>query len=212
MYDDFKFMTMEKIYNFKTKECQRKFCTKEQAIFVEYFIPCKTFFFVFSKVMSRPPFLEKIRNINMGNQNATPFQSLKNLLTLIFQSQWVLRKHKFLICGGNEQRACYSYHSFKNEYKFICEYPSHARLDGHCIVKLVDNNKDNNQITLLSFGGRCKHTLMVKYVSVWSNISNKLNKSNEFNNYNQWIPFTDNNNCTIIIGRDENHFIVECVQ
>ncbi|ETN97438.1 hypothetical protein RFI_40091, partial [Reticulomyxa filosa] len=63
-----------------------------------------------------------------------------------------------------------------------------------------DNNKDSNQITLLSFGsiysGKYKHTSLMKYVSVWSNISDK---SNELNNYNQWIPFTDNHNHPIII-------------
>ncbi|ETN99703.1 hypothetical protein RFI_37767, partial [Reticulomyxa filosa] len=97
------------------------------------------------------------------------------------------------------KRACYSYHKLKNEYKFICEYPRHISIRGHCVVKLIDdNNKHSNQITLLSFGGCYEHTLMMKYVSVWSNT---LNKSNELNNYNQWVLFTDNHNCTIIIER-----------
>ncbi|ETO32969.1 hypothetical protein RFI_04136 [Reticulomyxa filosa] len=67
-----------------------------------------------------------------------------------------------------------------------------------------------NQITLLSFGsdleGKNKHTLLMKYVSVWSNISNK---SNKLNSYNQWIPFTDNHNHPIIIGieRDQDNYI-----
>ncbi|ETO08759.1 hypothetical protein RFI_28628 [Reticulomyxa filosa] len=64
-----------------------------------------------------------------------------------------------------------------------------------------------NEITLLSFGGWNKftqHTLVMKYVSVWSNISDK---SNEFNNYNQWVPFTDNHNHPIIIGRDQYSYI-----
>ncbi|ETO02961.1 hypothetical protein RFI_34450 [Reticulomyxa filosa] len=42
----------------------------------------------------------------------------------------------------------------------------------------------------------------MKYVSVWSDISNK---SNELSNYNQWIPFTDDHNNPIIIGRDQNY-------
>ncbi|ETN98909.1 hypothetical protein RFI_38578, partial [Reticulomyxa filosa] len=98
------------------------------------------------------------------------------------------------------KEACYSYHILKNEYKLICEYPSDVQLNEHCVVKLVDNNKNNkdrNQITLLSFGGNKhikRHTLLMKYVSVWDNISNK------FNNYNQWIPFTDDHNHPIIIG------------
>ncbi|ETO34187.1 hypothetical protein RFI_02907 [Reticulomyxa filosa] len=143
----------------------------------------------------------------MGNQT---FQTLKRLPIPISRSQCVLHKHELLICGGYEQRACYSYHTVKNEYKFICRYPSDIKLNGHCVVKLVNknNNKDNNEITLLSFGsssfGENKHTLVMKYVSVWSNISNK---SNILKNYNQWIPFTDNQNHPIIIGRDGDSYI-----
>ncbi|ETO22078.1 hypothetical protein RFI_15124 [Reticulomyxa filosa] len=137
--------------------------------------------------------------------NSTPFQHLKKLPTTFYMSQCVLHKHEILICGGFYQRVCYSYHILKNEYKFICEYPRDVRLHGHCVVKLVDNNKHSNEITLLSFGsdwdGKKKHTLIMKYVSVWSNASKK---SNELNNYNQWIPLTDNQNHPIIIGRDND--------
>ncbi|ETO35627.1 hypothetical protein RFI_01435, partial [Reticulomyxa filosa] len=92
---------------------------------------------------------------------------------------------------------------------FICEYPIDVELFEQCVVKLVDNN---NQITLLSFGGYPKHTLVMKYVSVWSNGSNnddenenemKLNKSN---NYNEYVPFTDNHNRPIIIGKDNGYY------
>ncbi|ETO09990.1 hypothetical protein RFI_27387, partial [Reticulomyxa filosa] len=142
----------------------------------------------------------------MKNQT---FQTLKELPTPLSHSQCVLYKHELLICGGWNKRSCYSYHTIKNEYKFICDYPSHVKLHGHCVVKLVDNNnKDINQITLLSFGsahnGKNKHTLVMKYISVWNNI---LNKSNEFNNYNQWIPFINNNNHPIIIGRNQDKYI-----
>ncbi|ETO34580.1 hypothetical protein RFI_02510, partial [Reticulomyxa filosa] len=125
------------------------------------------------------------------------------------ESQCVLHKHEILICGGYQQRACYSYHILKNEYKFICEYSSDVELMGHCVVKLINNNnKDINEITLLSFGGNertKRHTLVMKYVSIWSNILDISNKSNELNNYNEWIPFTDNHNHPIIIGRDQDH-------
>ncbi|ETO31966.1 hypothetical protein RFI_05151 [Reticulomyxa filosa] len=118
------------------------------------------------------------------NITSTSFQSLKDLPTPLFYSQCVTHKHELLICGGYEQRAF-----------------------GHCVVKLVDNNsKDSNQITLLSFGGSPftkKYTLAMKYVSVWSNISKK---SNKLNNYNQWIPFTDNDNHSIIIGREYDDY------
>ncbi|ETO07559.1 zinc finger protein [Reticulomyxa filosa] len=162
----------------------------------------------------------------MGNQT-THFQTLKDLPTPLEQSQCVLHKHELLICGCYQQRACYSYHTLKNEYKFICEYPGDVQLKGHCVVKLVDSNsnndKDNNQITLLSIGGSPytkRHTLVMKYVSVWSddnnnddenenemNKSKKFNQFNQFNksnNYNQWVPFTDNRNHPIIIGRERD--------
>ncbi|ETO11765.1 hypothetical protein RFI_25610 [Reticulomyxa filosa] len=119
------------------------------------------------------------------------FQMLKDLPILLGESQRVLHKHELLICGGKYERACYSYHTLKNEYKFI--------------LKLKDNNnKDSNQITLLSFGsnydGKSKHTLVMKYISVWNNLSNKLN------NYNQWVPFTDNHKHPIIIGRNQDNY------
>ncbi|ETO35788.1 endochitinase [Reticulomyxa filosa] len=65
--------------------------------------------------------------------------------------------------------------------------------------------------------------MVMKYVNVWSddnnnhknknktNKSKKLNEFNQFNelnksnNYNQWIPFTDNHNHPIIIGRERDH-------
>ncbi|ETO08018.1 hypothetical protein RFI_29374 [Reticulomyxa filosa] len=143
---------------------------------------------------------------NMSNQ---AFQTLKELPTPLNESQCVLHEHEILICGGYRQRVCYSYHTLKNEYKFVCEYPSHIEVNGHCVLKLVDNNKDNNQITLLSFGGHKyfkKHTLVMKYVSVWSNILDISNKSNEFNNHNKWTPFTDNDNHPVIIGRDNDEY------
>ncbi|ETO11734.1 hypothetical protein RFI_25641 [Reticulomyxa filosa] len=154
----------------------------------------------------------------MGNRTAAqkppehliPFQALKELPTPLYQTQCMLHKYEFLLCGGRNERACYSYHTLKNEYKFICEYPSHVNLWGHCVVKLAgnsNNNKHSNQITLLSFGGSFKHTLVMKYASVWSNISNKLKKSN---NCNQWVPFTDNHNNLITIGRDNDDYDDYC--
>ncbi|ETO09621.1 hypothetical protein RFI_27761 [Reticulomyxa filosa] len=132
----------------------------------------------------------------MGNQNTNKspeketkhFPTLKELHISLKESQCVV---------------CYSYHTLKNEYKFICKYPSDIILDGHCVVKLVGkDNKDINEITLF------KKSLMMKYVSVWSNI---LNKSNKFNDYNQWTPFTDNHNNPTIIGKDYDYWGVRAV-
>ncbi|ETO15543.1 hypothetical protein RFI_21820 [Reticulomyxa filosa] len=100
------------------------------------------------------------------------FQSLKDLPTSLFESQY--------------------------EYKFICSYPSNVTLQGHCVVKLIDGN----EIILLSFGGYYKHTLMMKYTSVW----NKSKKLKKLNNYNQWIPFTDKYNNIIYFGKDKDDY------
>ncbi|ETO29203.1 hypothetical protein RFI_07924 [Reticulomyxa filosa] len=133
------------------------------------------------------------------------FQSLKDLPIPLSESQCVLHKHELLICGGAYERDCYSYHILKNEYKFICEYPSDVTLNGHCVVKLVNNNKDSNEISLLSFRGSLKHTLMMKYVSVWSN-DNEINESKKSTNYNQWIPFTENYDNPIYAGRAKANY------
>ncbi|ETO15006.1 hypothetical protein RFI_22363 [Reticulomyxa filosa] len=123
----------------------------------------------------------------MDNQNTDHFETLKELPAPLFQAQCVLHKHELLICGGYNQRACYSYHTIKNEYKFICEYPRDVELNGHCVVKLIgNNNKDSNQDTLF----------------IWSN-ENEINK---LDNYNKWIPFTDNHNNPIIIGRYNDNY------
>ncbi|ETO04542.1 hypothetical protein RFI_32852 [Reticulomyxa filosa] len=156
-----------------------------------------------------------------------PFQSLDELPILLSGSQCVLHKNEILICGGENERSCYSYHTIKNEYKFICSYPSDVILEGHCVVKLAENNnKDNNdisEITLLSFGGKYKHTLVMKYVNFW-NSENYLKVKRYFNmleyngtigveelnepdKYNIWIPLTDNHNHSISIGRDEDQYL-----
>ncbi|ETO11114.1 hypothetical protein RFI_26261 [Reticulomyxa filosa] len=86
----------------------------------------------------------------------TSFQTLKKLPIPLSLTQCIQHKHELLICGD----------TIKNKYKFICEYPSNVQLYEYCVVKLVDNN---NQITLLSFGGSSsikRHTLVMKYVII----------------------------------------------
>ncbi|ETO15444.1 hypothetical protein RFI_21920 [Reticulomyxa filosa] len=128
-------------------------------------------------------------------------QNLKELPIPLSQSQCVLHKHELLICGGWNEKNCYSYHTLKNEYEFICSYPKEVKLLGHCVVKLLGNknnkDKDNNEITLLSFGGN--HVLLMKYVSVWSN-NNDGNEMDNSKKCNQWVPFTDNHNNPIHFG------------
>ncbi|ETO03504.1 hypothetical protein RFI_33901, partial [Reticulomyxa filosa] len=103
------------------------------------------------------------------------FQTLKELTIQLIKSQCVLHKHGIIIC--------------------------YVILWGHCVVKLIYNNKDINQITLLCFGGHYKHTLLMKYISVWDNVS-KANHQNEL------IPLTDNNNSIINIEKDYNNYHV----
>ncbi|ETO05804.1 hypothetical protein RFI_31592, partial [Reticulomyxa filosa] len=117
---------------------------------------------------------EKSKFSNINNMNNQAFQTLKELSTPLKESQCVSHKYELLICGGYEQRACYSYHTLKNEYQFICEYPRHVELYGHCVVKMVDNNnKNSNQIVFwwlrAVIGGSSNHLLFITHFR--SNIS-----------------------------------------
>src|SRR5947208_542183 len=99
-------------------------------------------------------------------------------------SQCVIFREEILICGGLKNNKCYSYHTLKQQYKEICEYPADIILFGHCVIKYesnFDNNENSNTITLLSFGGGKRstpHTLLMKYQSVWE--GKRLHQ-------NQWI-------------------------
>ncbi|ETO27254.1 hypothetical protein RFI_09878 [Reticulomyxa filosa] len=145
------------------------------------------------------------------------FETLDCLPTPLPLSQCVVYKDEILICGGFHETACYSYHTKKKQYKQICSYPKDVKLFGHCVVKRV--NQDNpNAITLLSFGGKYKHTLVMNYVSVWTNVDsddgdeddNKEDQKKEIRpsarGKNTWLPFTDKQNRVIQIGRPEDYY------
>ncbi|ETO33659.1 hypothetical protein RFI_03443 [Reticulomyxa filosa] len=125
---------------------------------------------------------------SFGNFTAsTHFQRLKELPTSLSEAQCVSRKQEILICGCFHQRDCYYYHTDKDKYKFICSYPIDVKLESHCVVELIVNI-DDHEITLLSFGGKHKHTLVMKYISVWNNANERIK---EFGGH-QWISFNDN--------------------
>ncbi|ETO01880.1 hypothetical protein RFI_35559, partial [Reticulomyxa filosa] len=137
------------------------------------------------------------------------FETLKDLPIPLPEPQCVLHKDEILICGGRCQSGCYSYNTYKDSYKFICDYPSNVKLDGHCVVNLVNNNSEgNDEITLLSFGGLSKHTLIMKYVSVWSDNNNKngIKRSKKLKKCNQWVPFTDNKEKVVKLGKQEDRY------
>ncbi|ETO25597.1 hypothetical protein RFI_11541 [Reticulomyxa filosa] len=134
----------------------------------------------------------------------TSFQTLPSLPMSLHNTQCVAYKREILVCGGHDKKKCYSYHTIKNQYKEICSYPNDVKLQGHCVVKRVDENNPN-EITLLSFGGsenKKKHTLVMKYVSVWEEDPNNIEKIKQAN---QWNPFTNNDNQPILIGRDKDY-------
>ncbi|ETO23704.1 hypothetical protein RFI_13476 [Reticulomyxa filosa] len=146
-----------------------------------------------------------INNIKMNTNITSPFETLTPLPASLSLSQCVTHKHEIIICGGASKGDCYSYHIKKNLYKRICQYPKDIRLNGHCVVKRV-NKDDPNDVLLLSFGGAIKHTLMMKYVSVWNNIDEDKIQIAEQTHYNEWIPFTDKHNDLICIGRDQDDY------
>ncbi|ETO18861.1 hypothetical protein RFI_18385 [Reticulomyxa filosa] len=137
-----------------------------------------------------------------------PFESLAPLPSPNYRIQCVSYKQEILICGGNSKRDCYSYHSLRNQYKYICSYPDDVKLNGHCVIKRI-NSSNPNGITLLSFGGpdnKKKHTLVMRYTSVWDDVDEVKRENVSTKPCNQWIPFTNNENKPITIGRDEDDY------
>ncbi|ETO20412.1 hypothetical protein RFI_16802 [Reticulomyxa filosa] len=144
---------------------------------------------------------------NVNTDANAPFSALASLPKSISEGQCVTYNDEILICGGFYKSACYSYHTTKNQYKFICSYPDNIELEGHCVVKYL-NGDDPNTITLLCFGGQYKnekkHTFVMKYLSVWNNEEKKVESENS--GINEWLPFIGNNNEVISIGRMQDEY------
>ncbi|ETO03614.1 WD repeat-containing protein [Reticulomyxa filosa] len=132
-------------------------------------------------------------------QCPTPFQSLASLPLPLQRAQCVIHKYEILICGSYRNNECYSYHTLKNQYKYICSYPDDVTLLGHNVIKIMNNSPSD--IALLSFGGQGhnekKHTLAMYYVSVWD----ETEIENKQKHYNQWLPYVDNYSNPICIGK-----------
>ncbi|ETO26256.1 hypothetical protein RFI_10884 [Reticulomyxa filosa] len=148
---------------------------------------------------------------NVNIDTTTPFETLTPLPVPLCQSQCVIYKDEILICGGYYERNCYSYHTLKNQYKRICSYPSNVVLEGHCVVRVVSNNKDKNTITLLSFSGYPKHTLMMTYVSIWDDDESNVEEESKTKNKkhcNEWVTFIDDsdNKRPIHIAKDTENY------
>ncbi|ETO31446.1 hypothetical protein RFI_05673, partial [Reticulomyxa filosa] len=135
-----------------------------------------------------------------------PFLFLPSLPVPLYQSQCVVHNYEILLFGDYCNHDCYSYHMIERKYKRICSYPSNVKLNGHCVIKLIPNNNDSHDVTLLSFGGYPKHTLVMKYESVWNDIENAYNEHKE-DYINKWMPLRDNDDMPISIGRDEDDYL-----
>ncbi|ETO13846.1 hypothetical protein RFI_23523 [Reticulomyxa filosa] len=147
------------------------------------------------------PFLEKVANLDI----ITLFQTLSSSPVSFQCIQCVAHKDEIIICGGVESNECYSFHILKNKYKYICSYPENVSLLAHNVVKRVNNNNTKKDaVTLLSFGGSDKHTLVMEYVSVWDNNENTTKKENTKKRYNMWLPLIDNENKEITIGKADD--------
>ncbi|ETO06571.1 WD repeat-containing protein [Reticulomyxa filosa] len=135
------------------------------------------------------------------------FETLPALTTACFFYQCVSYKDELLVCGAYGEKACYSYHIIRKQYKRICTYPDTTRLFGHCVIKRVHSN-DSNEITLFSFGGSRyeeKHALVMQYISIWDDEKDErqIEKSKH---YNEWSPIMDNHNKPIFLGRKQDDF------
>ncbi|ETO30379.1 hypothetical protein RFI_06743 [Reticulomyxa filosa] len=139
----------------------------------------------------------------MGNTNSSAvFETKCKLSKSLQHAQCIVYGKEILICGGYNERKCFSYNTETDDYQFICEYPEEVTLWGHCVVMQRMNNS-NTDVMLLSFGGQGKNepkcTLMMRYVSVWND---KVVKRPFVN---KWFPLTHKQDF-VTIGKDEDDF------
>ncbi|ETO15292.1 WD-40 repeat-containing protein [Reticulomyxa filosa] len=118
---------------------------------------------------------------------------------LLENTRCIAYKNEIIMFGGSNTRKCYSYHTIKGKLKFICKCS--FDINTYCVVKRIDS--DTNGITLLSFGEKGEHILMMKYVSVWKNRSKRLATT-----YNKWKALMDNHNNKIIIERSNVQVVI----
>ncbi|ETN98934.1 hypothetical protein RFI_38553, partial [Reticulomyxa filosa] len=125
-------------------------------------------FFIFQKKKGLSSILQKKDSSKMSTKvnNCQPLPDLPKPFT---KAQCILFKEELLICGGANTNRCYSYHTLKRQYKYICSYPSDVQFNEHCVVQLNNPQTDPNEIDLLSFGGQnkdiMKQTFSMKYKS-----------------------------------------------
>ncbi|ETO02492.1 hypothetical protein RFI_34939, partial [Reticulomyxa filosa] len=133
----------------------------------------------------------------MSTQVNNYFQTLPELPRSFTKAQCILFKDELLICGGYEINDCYSYHTVKKQYKYICSYPNDVEFDGHCVVQLNHSQTNPNEIHLLSFGGQdknmMKQTFSMKYKSSTSKSENQP--------FNTWIQHNQDTS----IGKFEDY-------
>ncbi|ETN98811.1 hypothetical protein RFI_38677, partial [Reticulomyxa filosa] len=137
----------------------------------------------------------------MSTQLNNIFQTLTELPKPLVASQCIFFKDELLVCGGLQTNDCYSYHTLKKRYKYICSYPNDVQMDRHCVVQLIHSQTNLNEIHLLSFGGqyryKMKETFSMKYKSVWEISDSK----SEHQSFNTWIKHNPDTN----IGKLEDN-------
>ncbi|ETO11540.1 hypothetical protein RFI_25837 [Reticulomyxa filosa] len=94
----------------------------------------------------------------MSTQVNNYFQTLLELPKPFTEAQYILFKEELLICSGQQTNDCYSYHTLKKQYKYICSHPNDIQLSGHYenIIKQtfsmkyksgweIDDHNNNNE-------------------------------------------------------------------
>ncbi|ETO06156.1 hypothetical protein RFI_31242 [Reticulomyxa filosa] len=134
----------------------------------------------------------------MSTQLNNIFQTLPELPKPFTSLQCILFKDELLVCGGFQTNDCYSYHTLKKQYKYICSYPNDIELRGHCVVQLIHSQTNSNEIHLLSFGGQVKNkmkqTFSMKYKSVWEISDSKSEHHSIDQSFNIWIRHNQDTN------------------
>ncbi|ETO08701.1 hypothetical protein RFI_28686, partial [Reticulomyxa filosa] len=102
----------------------------------------------------------------------------ERLLATISQTQCVTFRNEILLCGGSNNRMCFSFNTSKKSYRMICKYPSDLHcLRGHVVIscKQILHHKI----------GKMKIIHVCYYYHLAERVGRK-NKSEEMQN--KWIP------------------------
>ncbi|ETO30866.1 hypothetical protein RFI_06254 [Reticulomyxa filosa] len=114
-------------------------------------------------------------------------------------AQCIMMGDEIVMCDGDVDSNCYSYHCKKRSYRFVAEYPNTVwtPLIVRCDRVLDEQVQGCNEMLLLSFCGKEEangsELWIMKYKSVWNDDDNDDKKEQTYTHQqmNEWVPLID---------------------